>query len=187
MLAVRIAGCAYSVSTSRSSGPSKHKRESAIPSRSSASANVRRATGKASAKSRPIPTRCDPWPGKRQTTRAWLTGGSRGRPRASDASSVSLGLDDLSAAVGPAVWAGPVAQCRLATLRTGDDVGRNQRVVRATLVALARRRSALGYGHLFLLRVRSLPAHERVQDGEPPVGRHLLAVARTRVQVCAAA
>src|SRR5205807_1516841 len=116
MLAVRIAGCAYSVSTSRSSGPSKHKRESAIPSRSSASANVRRATG-----------------------------------------------------------------------RIGDDVGRSQRVVRATLVALARRRSALGYGHLFLRRVRSLPAHERVQDGEPPVGRHLLAVARTRVQVCAAA
>src|SRR5206468_3802165 len=70
MLAVRMAGWAFSVARSASSGPSKHRRERAMPSRASASSKVRRATANSAAKSRPMPTRCEPWPGKRHATTA---------------------------------------------------------------------------------------------------------------------
>ena len=53
---VRIAGCVISVRRSCSSGPSKHNRESLIPSASSASSNVCRVTGYFSASSLPMPT-----------------------------------------------------------------------------------------------------------------------------------
>ena len=62
---VRIDGCVISVCRNSSSGPSKHKRESDIPSAASASSNVCRAIGYLSASSLPMPTACDPCPGKR--------------------------------------------------------------------------------------------------------------------------
>ena len=64
MLTARIAGCVFSVSVSRSSGPSKHSRLSGSPSAASASAKVSRHTGNASASAWPMPTFCDPCPGK---------------------------------------------------------------------------------------------------------------------------
>ncbi len=45
---VRIAGCVLAVRVSSSSGPSKHKRESANPSTASASSNTARAAGEPS-------------------------------------------------------------------------------------------------------------------------------------------
>ena len=81
MLTARIAGCVFSVSVSASSGPSKHKRLSGSPSAASASANVSRQTGKASASALPMPTFCDPWPGKMNaiTGEAPLSARSRAR------------------------------------------------------------------------------------------------------------
>src|SRR2546428_360673 len=55
-----------------------------MPSHSSASSNVRRATANASTRSRPMPTRCDPCPGKRQTALPAIRprpGGPRAPPR----------------------------------------------------------------------------------------------------------
>ena len=52
---VSNAGCVFSVSLSWSSGPSKHSRESAKPSASSASSKTRRAAGYFSASALPIP------------------------------------------------------------------------------------------------------------------------------------
>ena len=63
-LTVRIAGCVFSVSRSWSSGPSKIRRLNGSPSASSASANVSRHTSNASASALPIPTACEPCPGK---------------------------------------------------------------------------------------------------------------------------
>src|SRR5207247_6355456 len=84
---------------------------------------------------------------------------SPARPAARRRGSAFPGLDDLAPAVGAAVRARPVAQGRLATLRAGDHVRRRERVVRAPLVALARRGPALGYGHaVLLLCPASLPA-----------------------------
>ena len=62
-LTARIAGCVFSVSSSRSSGPSKHSVLSGSPSAASASANVSRQIGNASASARPMPTFCAPCPG----------------------------------------------------------------------------------------------------------------------------
>jgi len=123
--------------------PSKHKRESAIPSRSSASAKrppchregLRQVRG--------------PFPPLRSLAREETDHprlAHRPAPRAPSRFGRELSLPRSRRPFGRGrsrMWAGPVAQCRLATLRTGDDVGRNQRVVRATLVALARRRSRL--------------------------------------------
>src|SRR5712692_6637487 len=64
MLTARIAGCVFSVSASWSSGPSKQRRLSGSPSAASASANVSRQTGKAPASALPMPTFCEPCPGK---------------------------------------------------------------------------------------------------------------------------
>ena len=63
-LTARIAGCVFSVRVSRSSGPSKQRRLSGSPSAASASANVSRQIGNASASAFPMPTLCDPCPGK---------------------------------------------------------------------------------------------------------------------------
>src|ERR1700759_5656230 len=58
------AGCAFSVSCSFSAGPSQIVAVSFSPSAASPSSNTARAAGKASAKALPMPTACDPWPGK---------------------------------------------------------------------------------------------------------------------------
>ena len=63
-LTVRMAGCVFSVRRSWSSGPSKIRRLSGSPSASSASSNVARQTSNASASAFPMPTVCDPCPGK---------------------------------------------------------------------------------------------------------------------------
>src|SRR5690606_19495988 len=58
------AGCALAVNVSSSSGPSHIKADRFCSSASSTSANTARASGKASARSLPIPTAWLPWPGK---------------------------------------------------------------------------------------------------------------------------
>ena len=65
-LAVSTAGWVLAVRASSSAGPSKQRRESGKPSAASASAHTARAPGEASARARPIPTSCEPWPGKRK-------------------------------------------------------------------------------------------------------------------------
>ena len=65
-LTVRMAGWVFSVRRSSSSGPSRKMRLRGNPRASSASANVVAATGKASARERPMPTVCEPWPGNRK-------------------------------------------------------------------------------------------------------------------------
>ena len=66
VLMARIAGCVFSVSISRSSGPSKQSVLRGSPSASSASAKVSRQTGNAPASARPMPTFWAPCPGKRK-------------------------------------------------------------------------------------------------------------------------
>jgi len=66
MLVVRIAGWAFAVSVSSDSGPSKQIFEREKPRAASASANTARASACASQRSRPIPTFCELWPGKRK-------------------------------------------------------------------------------------------------------------------------
>src|SRR5580658_5282281 len=67
-LTVRMAGCVFSVSFRSSSGPSKMILERSKPRASSASAKVCAAMRKRSARSRPMPTDCEPWPGKRKAS-----------------------------------------------------------------------------------------------------------------------
>src|SRR3989441_7685102 len=108
-------------------------------------------------------------------------------PAAPRPGSAFPGLDDLAPAVRAAVRARPVAQGRLTTLRAGDHVRRREGVVRASLVALARRGPALGYGHaVVLLCPASLPA-QREQHREARIGRRGGAAAGAGVQVRAAA
>ena len=64
MLVARIAGWVFAVSWRSSSGPSKQSCESGKPSASSASSKTARLSGKASASAWPMPTFCEPWPGK---------------------------------------------------------------------------------------------------------------------------
>src|SRR5262249_24387655 len=64
VLTARIAGCVFSVSISRSSGPLKMMSLSGSPSAASASANVSRQMGCASASALPMPAFCAPCPGK---------------------------------------------------------------------------------------------------------------------------
>ena len=61
-----MAGCVFSVRRKSSSGPSKHSFDSGKPRAASASAKVSAATGNRSARSRPMPTACEPCPGKRK-------------------------------------------------------------------------------------------------------------------------
>src|SRR5437868_2062605 len=61
---VSIAGCVLAVSLSASSGPSKHIAERFSSRAASASSNTRRALSSESANSLPIPTSCEPCPGK---------------------------------------------------------------------------------------------------------------------------
>jgi len=65
-LTAMMAGCVFSVRRRVSSGPSKQSFESGNPSAASASAKVSAATGNRSASSRPMPTACEPCPGKRK-------------------------------------------------------------------------------------------------------------------------
>src|SRR5215472_5996668 len=58
------AGWAFSVRVSSCSGPSKMSRLRRWPSASSISSKTSRAGPKASASARPMPTPCEPWPGK---------------------------------------------------------------------------------------------------------------------------
>src|SRR3990172_11045414 len=64
MLTARIAGCAFAVRVSVSCGPSKQRRAKSKPSACPPISKSSRASGTCSQKSRPIPTRCEPWPGK---------------------------------------------------------------------------------------------------------------------------
>ena len=74
-----IAGWVFAVSWSSSSGPSKQSPDSEKPRVSSASSKTARASGKAAASARPMPTRCEPWPGKTYATA--LKNAPRPRPR----------------------------------------------------------------------------------------------------------
>src|SRR5690606_7084190 len=56
------------VETSASSGPSKIVWESGKPRALSTVSKTARAAAERSARALPIPTRCDPWPGKTQAT-----------------------------------------------------------------------------------------------------------------------
>ncbi len=58
--------------------------------------------------------------------------------------------DDLAAAVDATMGTGAMALLLLAALRTGHRLRCGQGVVRTALVALAHRRSSLGYSHLVL-------------------------------------
>jgi hypothetical protein len=62
---VRIAGWVLAVSFSADSGPSKMSLASGSQRAASAASNTARASGKRLASSRPMPTDCEPWPGKR--------------------------------------------------------------------------------------------------------------------------
>src|SRR5919202_6850780 len=64
METVRMAGWALIVSSSSSAGPSKHSCDSLKPRISSACWKTRRAAPDASYSALPMPTYCDPWPGK---------------------------------------------------------------------------------------------------------------------------
>ena len=80
MLCVKIAGCVLKVSPSAVSGPSKHNCVRPKPSAASARSKMPLATGRRRARSLPIPTNCDPWPGKTyavvmlgiQAVKAWM-------------------------------------------------------------------------------------------------------------------
>ena len=60
----RSAGWAFSVRSRSSAGPSHASALIPSPSASSAAAKTAAAAGDVSARARPIPTDCDPWPGK---------------------------------------------------------------------------------------------------------------------------
>src|SRR5713101_253871 len=68
MLTVRIAGWALIVSLWSCSGPSKHMRVSPKPRISSARRNIWRAVSETSKRAFPIPTYCEPCPGKTKAT-----------------------------------------------------------------------------------------------------------------------
>src|SRR4051794_34034702 len=69
MLVARIAGWVLRVSVSSASGPSKQIALMLSPSARSARSNTSREEENAIARSFPIPTNCDPCPGKHQATR----------------------------------------------------------------------------------------------------------------------
>src|SRR5690606_17855867 len=77
-LVARSAGCVLTVRVSSSSGPSKHNVERGNPRTRSASSNVSRTISYSAASSRPMPTLCEPCPGKTQTS--LRTGASLPRP-----------------------------------------------------------------------------------------------------------
>ena len=62
--AARRAGWALTVRSRSSLGPSQARRDSGSPRASSAAANTAAAAGETSARARPMPTACEPWPGK---------------------------------------------------------------------------------------------------------------------------
>src|SRR3972149_11703321 len=64
MLTARMAGCALAVRVSVSCGPSKQRRAKSKPSARPPISKSSRASGTGSQKPRPIPTCCEPWPGK---------------------------------------------------------------------------------------------------------------------------
>src|SRR3989440_6329006 len=80
-LCARIAGCAFSVAVSWSSGPSNISRRSGRPSVSSIAWRVCCASGNRSARSLAIPTFCAPCPGQSQTVVFAATTAPPGSPR----------------------------------------------------------------------------------------------------------
>src|SRR5690349_19769321 len=71
-----MAGCVFAVSISSLSGPSNISRRRSKPRAALASSNPARAAGYASVHAWPMPTGCEPWPGKRN---AIIGGGAAGR------------------------------------------------------------------------------------------------------------
>ena len=69
-LTVSTAGCVLAVSCSSDSGPSKQSFATSKPSASLASSNTARAAADVSWNARPMPTACEPWPGKQNARRA---------------------------------------------------------------------------------------------------------------------
>src|SRR5882672_8147807 len=67
-LIATMAGCAFAVSVRRSSGPSRISLDSGSPSAASARSNASRAALDVVSTSLPIPTDCDPCPGKSHAT-----------------------------------------------------------------------------------------------------------------------
>src|SRR5437870_1039484 len=80
-LCARMAGCAFWVAVSSSSGPSNIRRLSPKPSVSSIASSVCRASGNRSARSLAIPTFCAPCPGQSQTVFCAATTAAPGSPR----------------------------------------------------------------------------------------------------------
>ena len=80
-LAAISAGCAFSVRTRSLSGPSNMRRERRWLSASSISAKTSRAVTKAPARSRPMPTACEPCPGKTRARVIPLSGRSSANPK----------------------------------------------------------------------------------------------------------
>ncbi len=72
------AGWVLAVSVSSSSGPSQQSWESGKPSAASASSKTARAAGDASAQALPMPTFCEPWPGKTRAVRLERAGDAGG-------------------------------------------------------------------------------------------------------------
>ena len=68
MLVARIAGWALTVRSSSSAGPSAIRRLIEKPSAASARSMIACASGERSSRAVPMPTYCEPWPGK---TKAW--------------------------------------------------------------------------------------------------------------------
>src|SRR5205823_6029331 len=80
-LCARMAGCAFWVAVSSSSGPSNIRRLSPKPSVSSIASSVCRASGNRWARSLAIPTFCAPCPGQSQTVFCAATTAAPGSPR----------------------------------------------------------------------------------------------------------
>ena len=64
--AVVSAGCVISVWSRRSCGPERQSSSRSDPNASEASANTAAAAVELSAKATPMPTVCEPWPGKQK-------------------------------------------------------------------------------------------------------------------------
>src|SRR5580698_5455622 len=64
----RMAGCVLAVSFSSSSVPSQHILKSSKPTAASASSKTPLASGKLSARSRPMPGYCEAWPGNKNAS-----------------------------------------------------------------------------------------------------------------------
>src|SRR5436190_6738482 len=169
-LTARIAGCAFSVSVSWSSGPSKIRRLRGSPSAASASANVPRQTGKASASARPMPAFWEPWPGKMQ---------------AIDRRLLFFDGAGLTAAIVAAVGTDAVRRLRLVAVRAFAQADWAEGIVRAALRRSRFRVSSFRIRHdvLSSLRVSFVLLLQPLQRGKPGIVPAAFARARRAIEI----